>query len=44
MYRLGEVFKMEEFKKERIENVSYEEVCVKLNNSAFSWGFRVKED
>jgi ABC-type polysaccharide/polyol phosphate transport system ATPase subunit len=44
MERLGEVFQMEEFKKERIENVSYEEVGVKIENSAFSWGFRVKED
>ena len=35
---------MEEFKKERIENVAYDEVCVQLDNSAFSWGFRVKED
>jgi hypothetical protein len=44
MHRLGEVFRMEEFKKERIENVAYDEVCVQLDNSAFSWGFRVKED
>jgi hypothetical protein len=35
---------MEEFKKERLENVPYEEVCVNLENSAFSWGFRVRED
>ena len=44
MHRLGEVFRMEEFKKERIENVPYDEVCVQMQNSAFSWGFRVKED
>ena len=35
---------MEEFKKERLENVTYDEVCVDLQNSSFSWGFRVKED
>ena len=35
---------MEEFKKERIEDVTYDEVEVKLMESAFSWGFRVKED
>jgi len=44
MHRLGDVFRMEEFKKERVENVPHEEVCVTLDNSAFSWGFRVKED
>lgn len=44
MQRLGEVFRMEEFKKERIEDVTYDEVEVKLMESAFSWGFRVKED
>ena len=42
--RLGEVFKMEEFQKERIENVAPEECGVKFSNSAFSWGFRVKDD
>jgi len=30
MFRLGEVFKMEEFKKERIENVQYDDVSVDL--------------
>ena len=30
MHRLGGVFKMEEFKKERLENVPYDEVCVDL--------------
>ena len=44
MHRLGGVFKMEEFKKERLENVPYDEICVDLQNSSFSWGFRVKED
>jgi len=30
VHRLGEVFRMEEFKKERIENVPYDEVCVHM--------------
>ena len=30
MHRLGEVFRMEEFKKERIENVPYDEVGVQM--------------
>jgi hypothetical protein len=35
---------MEEFKKERIEDVPKNEVCVKMKDAAFSWGFRVKQD
>jgi hypothetical protein len=35
---------MEEFKMERIENVPKNEVCIKMNNAAFSWGFRVQQD
>jgi len=42
--RLGEVFKMEEFKKERLDNVPYDQVGIILESSSFSWGFRVKED
>jgi hypothetical protein len=44
MQRLSEIFCMEEFKMERIENVQKSEVCIKMKDAAFSWGFRVQQD
>lgn len=42
--RLGDVFRMEEFRKQRVEDCPLEECGVKCQDAAFSWGFRVKED
>ena len=42
--RLGDVYKMEEYKKTRIEQVPQTEVCVQMKEAAFSWGFRLKKD
>ena len=42
--RLGDVFKMEEYKKERTEDCRPEECGITAVDAAFSWGFRVKED
>jgi len=42
--RLGDIFKMEEFKKERNENVNFHEAGVTAIDAAFSWGYRVKQD
>lgn len=41
--RLGDIFRMEEYLKTRVENCERAEVCVVAENAAFSWGFRVKE-
>ena len=35
---------MEEFKKERNENVNFHEAGVTAIDDAFSWGYRVKQD
>lgn len=35
---------MEEFKKERIENCSKEEVCIEMTDVSFSWGVEAKND
>lgn len=42
--RISSVFAMEEYKSERETDVDFENVVVEVKNSAFSWGFRVKED
>jgi ATP-binding cassette, subfamily C (CFTR/MRP), member 2 len=42
--RLADVFKMEEFKKERKEDCALTECGITAKDAAFSWGFRVKED
>jgi len=44
LLRLSEIFCMEECKIERIEDVPKNEVCVKMDNAAFSWGYRVQQD
>lgn len=41
--RLGDIFKMEEYKKNRVEKCERSEVCVEAKHASFSWGFRVKE-
>ena len=42
--RLGDVFKMEEYKKVRKEDCAPTECGVTATDAAFSWGFRVKDD
>jgi len=42
--RLGDVFKMEEYNRERIEDVNPEQVSIKIDYASFSWGFKVKEN
>jgi len=44
LQRLSEIFCMEEFKMERIENVNHSEVCIQMKDAAFSWGYRVQQD
>lgn len=44
MYRLSEVFRMEEHKKTREEKVVDGEPVVKLEKMEYAWGFRVSED
>ena len=42
--RLGDVFRMEEYKKLRDESVTTEDVLLRIENGAFSWGFRVPQN
>jgi hypothetical protein len=42
--RLGDVFKMEEYKKVRKEDCAPTECGVTAKDAAFSWGYRVKDD
>jgi hypothetical protein len=42
--RLGDVFRMEEFKKERVEDCPVQECGVRIEDGAFGWGFKIKED
>lgn len=42
--RISSVFAMEEYKTVREKDVDADSVIVEVKDSAFSWGFRVKED
>lgn len=42
--RIASVYAMEEYKTIREKDVNAEDVIVDVKDSAFSWGFRVKED
>jgi hypothetical protein len=42
--RLGKIFEMEEYKRKRITDCDSKDALIEVNNCAFSWGFRVKED
>ena len=42
--RLGDVFRMEEYKKHRDEDVTSDDVLLRIKNGAFSWGYRVPQN
>lgn len=42
--RLADVFKMDEFKQVRIEDIEAGSAKITCDDSAFSWGYKVKED
>ena len=39
--RLSEVFEMEEFELIRITSTDEKDVCIKLKDASFAWGYRV---
>ncbi len=41
VYRLSEVFRMEEFKKTRNEQIMVSEAAIDIQDGEYAWGFRV---
>jgi hypothetical protein len=44
LYRLSQIFELEDHKKKRDAYVELADVCVEVKDVAFSWGFKIKED
>jgi ABC-type bacteriocin/lantibiotic exporter with double-glycine peptidase domain len=43
IYRLSEVFKMEEYHTSRQKSVDQDKPAIKIENGQYSWGFRISE-